>query len=88
MPTALLTTLNYLNTTMTAPTSPPCLTQLLDLPVTWSIAGYVAVALAKILLSLIVIWVNIVFYFSAHRGEIKHFGDILVHAALQILKQF
>uniref|UniRef100_A0A3Q4GJU6 Si:dkey-109a10.2 n=1 Tax=Neolamprologus brichardi TaxID=32507 RepID=A0A3Q4GJU6_NEOBR len=57
VPTAPLTTLHYLNTTMTAPTSPPCQTQLLDLPVTWSIAGYAAVALAKIVLSLIVIWV-------------------------------
>ncbi|KAL3974827.1 hypothetical protein ACER0C_023453 [Sarotherodon galilaeus] len=56
-PTAPLTTLNYLNTTMATLTSPPCQTQVLDLPVTWSIAGYLAVALAKIVLSLIIIWV-------------------------------
>ncbi|XP_063321374.1 uncharacterized protein LOC134619469 [Pelmatolapia mariae] len=57
VPTAPLTTLNYLNTTLTTPTSPPCQTQVLDLPVTWSTAGYAAVALAKIVLSLIVIWI-------------------------------
>uniref|UniRef100_A0A3Q0S2W0 Si:dkey-109a10.2 n=1 Tax=Amphilophus citrinellus TaxID=61819 RepID=A0A3Q0S2W0_AMPCI len=67
-PAALTTMKNVLNTTQT---SPLCQTHIQDLPVTWSIAGYVAVALAKIVLSLISIWVNILFYLSSRRQHTR-----------------
>lgn len=51
----LTTMTNVLNTTHS---NLLCPKQVEDLPVMWSIIGYVAVALAKIILSLIIIWVN------------------------------
>ncbi|XP_053173720.1 uncharacterized protein LOC128357402 [Scomber japonicus] len=52
-PTAM--TMLTLNTTQGS--EPLCLEHLKDLPVMWTIVGYVAVGLAKIFLSLVVIWV-------------------------------
>uniref|UniRef100_A0A3B5B0W3 Ig-like domain-containing protein n=1 Tax=Stegastes partitus TaxID=144197 RepID=A0A3B5B0W3_9TELE len=44
-----------------------CDKQIEDLPVLWTTIGYIAVALVKIIVSLISIWVNMLFYSSSHR---------------------
>ncbi|KAG7519926.1 CD83 antigen precursor [Solea senegalensis] len=45
----------------------PCPVQVQDLPLMWTIIGFVAVGLLKIVLSLISIWVNKLFFIFTHR---------------------
>lgn len=59
---ALTTMTNVLDTTpselLQQESTTTCNKQVEELPVTWSILGYAAVALAKIILSVTSIWVN------------------------------